>query len=118
MYKVGDTVRVKDSYVKWLGKTADAIHGYPNLIMSREDREDRYGNTEYWDKHLGGYPSVADQLGEYFLNRYSHDRGLDMDGVIVGYNEEMGEDFCYLVWIVNPLGEDLTYIDPENLERV
>ena len=85
---------------------ADEMYGYPRLMIPNKCNL------------LEDSVSLADQLTEYFMNRYSHVRGLGVYGIIIGDNAEIGGDFAYLVWTSNDLGEETTYIDPENIKRL
>lgn len=95
--KIGTKVRLTKDCLEWLQKNADEIYGYPRLI--RPDKEN----------------SIEEQLSEYFMNKYSLERELSIDGVIVGDNGDK-HDFAYLVWTANELGQDLAYYGPEDLE--
>lgn len=113
--KVGTVVGLTDKYVKWLAETADEIHAYPHGIKNRDDNDFlvKYGLNE----------SVQEQLSSHFMNRYSHERDLKIDGIIIGDNgwagNKLGEqDFAYAVWLVNELGEDVCYVEPRNLEKL
>lgn len=107
--KPGTNVRLTKEYTEWLSEYADDGYGYPHLIKHRV-------HTPYLTSLVGDPQTVAEQLSEYFMNRYSYNRGLSIDGVIIGDNGYNDQDFAYLVWTVNELGEDLCYVEPENLE--
>jgi hypothetical protein len=64
---------------------------------------------------MGYDESVQDQLSDYFMKRYSFERNLDVDGVIIGNNGYSGDEFAYLVWMGNELGEAVSYVSPQNL---
>lgn len=113
--KVGTEVRLKMKYLQLAANEADEWWNYPQGIRPRQ-------NDPIAAKY-GLDLTVKDQLESYFLHRYSYGRNMPMDAVIVGDNSFTGtkfgeSDFAYLVWIVNELGEDISYIEPKNLKKL
>ena len=104
--RIGTGVKLKKRYVKWMAENADDMYAYPRLMIP--------GKCTM----LGYTVSLEDQLTEYFMNRYSYERGLDIHGIIIGDNSFSGNEFCYLVWSGNELGEETCYIDPKDIERI
>lgn len=104
--KVGTHVKLTKKYLKWISENADDLYAYPRLF--NPDTLRPWGEIE----------SLADQLTEYFMDRYSHDRCLEIHGVIIGYNEYSDDDFAYLVWYGNELGESTHYVSQESLKVV
>ncbi len=95
---MGTEVRLKKRLVKWKSDHADEMHGYPELL-----RDNDFG-------------PLVQQLTSHFMDKYSYDRRLNMDGIIVGYNTYTKDDFAYIVWVINELGDDIEYIAPEDME--
>jgi len=108
-FKIGSNVRLTKRLLKWKSNTADEIHGYPELIKP-------YKHSKYLTNYTGDPDTVSEQLTQYFMAKYSFPRNLNIDGLIVWDNGYEDEDFAYLVWTINELGEDLEYIAPRNLE--
>lgn len=97
--KPGTTVRLTKEYQAWSAKHSDETYLFPDYFIRK---------PEY----------AKEEINSYLMNRYSLERDLPVDGVIVGDNGYSGDDFAYLVWLVNEIGEDLSYMDPEDLETL
>ena len=106
--KEGTAVKLTKSYLKWYSENADSLYGYPDLIKPRSEEIIKWIGNE----------SVQDQLTSYFMKRYSFDRNLDVYGVIIMNNNAKDQDFAYLIWMGNELGEETCYVSPENLKVV
>lgn len=104
--KIGAVVRLKNEPTKWFADHADKVFGYPQNFPTK--------CSPKFFKDIGGVPPIEEELSEYFICRYSYERGLPMDGIVVGYSDQEVPDY-YLVWFANELGQDLTYIDPKDL---
>lgn len=94
--KIGTGVQFTDEYVQWCSENAELIHGYYSHMKDQDD------------------------ILSYSVDYLSHLKGLQIFGVVIGYNDEHIDDelFGYLVWYGNELGEDTTYISPEYLKEI
>ena len=101
--KIGTEVRFTDDYVEFKSRNADNFFDFPSSYIDK-DRTNIHGETR------------EECLSAYMMSRYSYEFGEEIHGVIVGNNGFSGEDFAYIVWFVNKIGEDISYIRPEDLE--
>lgn len=111
-FKPGTEIRYTKKYLKWLSEKADELYGYPDKIIPPNPQRDQFYRS------LGGAPDMAEQLTQYFMDKYSYSRGLDIEGVIIGQTPISAADNTYLVWVGNELGEDITFIRSDEFEVV
>ena len=109
--KPGTLIRYKTSYTKWLSEKADTLFNYPDGL--------RYIKIESNIAGLNEFETTAkEKILNYFMCKYSHTRNIDIDGVIVGDNGGYGKDLCYVVWSGNELGDEISFVGPEEIEEL
>lgn len=88
--KPGTLVRLTDSALKWHKENSDQTWGYPDYLKTKQD------------------------ILSHFMLKYSFDRELDVDGIVIEKSD--GSFNTYLLWVGNELGEEIAYFDPEDFE--
>lgn len=95
-FKVGDFVRITDTYNKWNKDHSDEVYSIAGKLKVE----------------------TAADVSDYALHRFSYECELDVYGIIEGDNGHASDTFAYRVYMFNELGEATTLIEPQNLERL
>ena len=103
--KPGTEVKISQKYLEWEQQNADEMYVFPSLFMDK-DQTNWSGETR------------SELLSGYLMWRYSFQYEKDVHGVIVGDNGYEGDEFAYLVWCVNQIGEDAVYLNVEDVEEL